>query len=58
MRECRGVGKEVRECRGVGMMTKGMNRSMSWSGNRSKENGKSVGVCLAVWQEHESVTDR
>ena len=26
--------EEVRECRGVGMVTKGLNKRMSWGGNR------------------------
>ena len=41
------MGTEERVGRGVGKMTKAMNRSRSWSGNRSKVYGRSVGVCLA-----------
>ena len=40
------MGKEERVWRGVGKVTKTLNRSWSWSGNRSKVNGRSIGVCL------------
>ena len=40
------MGKEEGVWRGVGKITKVMNRSRSWSGNRSRGSDRSVGVCL------------
>ena len=41
------MGKEDRVWHGVRKMTKILNRSWLWSGNRSKVSGRSIGVCLA-----------
>ena len=40
------MGKEERVGCGVGKVTKVMNRSRLWSGNRSKAHDRSVQVCL------------
>ena len=55
---CRGMGKEGRVWRGVGKVTKAMNRSRSWSGNRSIVHGRSVRVWMTADRSYDHVTSQ